>query len=95
MKEDDITPPPVLADGEGGAVGLVDGARGATETKKCSNTKKGRCKWHGEGARSVYVPRMVTTLGAGGVRTTKLVKKWTWRCDLNLRAKTTQIAGRR
>ena len=44
--------------------------------------KKGRCNIHGEGADRVYVPRMVTTVGAGGKKVTQLVKKWIWRCDL-------------
>ena len=60
----------------------------ATDVRKCLNKKGGRCNIHGEGAKSLYVPRMVTTAGPRGVKTTKLVKKLTWRCDLTREADT-------
>ena len=53
----------------------------AKNIKNCLYKKGGRCI-HRDGVKRVNVHRMVTTAGPGGVKTTKLVKKWTWRCDL-------------
>ena len=55
----------------------------ATEVRKCIFTKGGRCKYHGEGARKVPVMSKVPVVGADGVKTTKSVKKYVWKCDIN------------
>ena len=53
------------------------------EVKKCIFTKGGRCKHNGEGARKVPVMSKVPVVGADGVKTTKSVKKYVWKCDIN------------
>ena len=38
---------------------------------------------NGEGARKDFKPRSVVTEGVDGARTTKVTRKYYWRCDVN------------
>ena len=55
------------------------------EPQKCSHTKAGRCRIHGEGAKKVPMMVKQTVVGEGGTKTTKSVKRYIWRCDINKR----------
>ena len=42
-----------------------------------------RCLIHGEWARKVFKPRTVVIEGVDGARTTKVTRKYYWRCDVD------------
>ena len=53
------------------------------EPQKCSQT--GKCRIHGDGAKKVPMMVKQTVVGEGGAKTTKSVKRYIWRCDINKR----------
>ena len=55
--------------------------RGRT-IKSCIYTKKGRCKEHGEGAKSHYKPIIRKEQGPDGKIIRHVTKKLKWECDL-------------
>ena len=61
-----------------------EGRRKNTDLR-CTYTKKGRCKIHGDGARKIPIMVKESVVGEGGIKTTKSIKKYVWRCDINKR----------
>ena len=63
---------------------MPEGGKKNTD-QRCSYSKKGRCKIHGDGARKIPIMVKESVVGEGGTKTTKSTKKYVWRCDVNKR----------
>ena len=66
-----------------------DGEREMLDKKRmsCKHDKKGVCDLHGEGASRHWKPAGVTHVWEGGRRISKVIRAYSYRCDLDLEGK--------
>ena len=71
-------------EGSGVMTTAMSNPQGAVGGPKCVYTKRGVCKFHGEGAIQKWKPTISTVVGPTGKKEVKKSKKYYWVCDLGV-----------